>query len=127
MKNLLIQLIKRLVIFLSIASCLFLPQSTAGESLGNSQFITATVNAIPQPAENELTSPEHVLSVFIHAIQTNNIDEGMKCFPIREIFIHSTLETRIEFLKYFSLTSHSPIPHLELFNLDLAITFVHDF
>lgn len=121
MKNLLIRDRTRIIIVLSIMFYLFFTTHASSETVMESQFVMAAIEAIPIPAENEFTTPEAVLNAFLHAIRDHDIDGGMKCFPIREIYTHSTLDAYVEFLGMFSPLTSTPIPQLDLFNLDFAM------
>jgi hypothetical protein len=89
----------------------------------NSKFIDATINSIPIPLGNEYSDYKELLNSFVIAINTNNIDQGMKCFPIKEIYFNYHFENLVDRLGTFSISSNfqSPLDEFPMNNYFYAM------
>jgi hypothetical protein len=75
--------------------------SRSASAAEESKFIQGALAAIPAPADHQFPTPESVVRAFIVAVSANDLDEAMKCFPIREAHAKQTWQLRASGIRTF--------------------------
>ncbi len=98
-----------ILISLTLVSC---NKPNDNKSTGNeasSRFTDIAIAKIPQPESDEFSNYEDVINTFFEAVNNDDYNAALKCFPIVEEYHANTVDNYFNTLKMYRFQSDAPM------------------
>ena len=106
-------LIRSLVVIIGVITLVSCNASTNHEGKKTGSSLTDTImNAIPTPGDNEFLDSEAVIRSFFDAVNANNFDDALKCFPIVAHYHAKDITNYFNTLYMYQIQNDAPIPDI---------------
>lgn len=98
-----------ILILIILVSCNNPTDDKSTENESSSRFTDIAIANIPQPERDEFSNYEDVINTFFEAINHDDFNAALECFPIVEHYHANSVDNYFEYLSLYRFQSEAPM------------------